>query len=179
MREAGRETGSRRAPRGKSLQLEDLPRFQERAFRWQRLGWLGMAFFVIAGSAGLFGQGFLSRAAAVDETGGMRLDYERFARVSVPSVLTVRTIQQVAGDPGPLRLRISRSYTDEVLIRSVLPAPTQISGDSRDLILSFSPPAAGEAVIRFQVEPLQAGWLDLDLQMDRANGVRARQFVYP
>jgi hypothetical protein len=53
--------------------------FQRRVWRVQRIGWLIIAAVIVAALLGVFGGGPLSRAAVQGD--GLRLEYERFARL--------------------------------------------------------------------------------------------------
>ena len=66
------------------LELHQDPRFTRRIAAIQRAGWVVMGLVIAAALLGLFGAGPLSRATAEAADGTLRLEYDRFGRLSAP-----------------------------------------------------------------------------------------------
>lgn len=145
------------APKHDGLQIDDDARLQQRTWRIQRLGWLGFVALVLAGLVGLFGSGPLSRATAIGD--GVRVEYDRFARLHAPATLLV-SIDRAALRDGAVRLVLTGDYIRDAQIQSsTLPvvglAPggivlgAAVDDDAADLIaaihLTFSRPGPVQA----------------------------------
>ena len=76
------------------LQLDEDPRFQERMWRIERLGWWAIGGILVAAAAGLFGHGLASRATlAIPDparpASHLTLEYDRFTRAHSESQFIV------------------------------------------------------------------------------------------
>ncbi|MGQ0697696.1 MAG: hypothetical protein ACT4PZ_05575 [Panacagrimonas sp.] len=160
------------------LEIDESPSFQARSWWWQRLGWAALALFVVAGAAGLLGDGWLSRARATDDTGTLSLEYQRFARMGALTALVIHLPRQDL--KSSVAVRIGRDYLDTVLIRSIVPAPARVAADAGDSIFTFDTGiGADAAVIRFQLEPLHPAMSTLSVARGHGRALRPWHLVYP
>jgi hypothetical protein len=157
---------------------EDLP-FQRREWLAERVAWAVMALLIAAALLGLFGTGPLSRTTAGDEAGPLWLEYERFARVLAPAVLTVHVGPAAARD-RTLRLWVDRRYLESVELQQVTPQPHSTAAGLERLIYDFRL-AEGEraAAITFNMRPSRFGSLPGRVGLIGGPAVRFQQFVYP
>ena len=129
--------------------------FQRLEWRAQQLGWIGLALFLAAALAGLFGSGPLSSARAADPRGGLAVEYQRFLRVGAPQRVRFELEPSSA---SPVELRLSRAYVDAVRIEHVLPEPASTTTSPDWTTFVFAP---GTRTVAFDGEPLEPGRLTL------------------
>ncbi len=156
----------------------EIAQFQRREWKVQRAGWMVLAAFLGAGLAGLFGRGPLSHATAHD-SGGWRLEYERFTRNHSPSRLTMLVPSR--GQPDDtVSVWIDRRYADQLHIQEIRPTPLTVAVQSDRLIYRF---LAGEGIgtlrIVFDFEPQAIGRLRARAGPLGSEGLSFSQLVYP
>lgn len=154
---------------------EDLV-FQQRDWRFQRVGWAVLALLVVAGLAGLLGPGPLSNA---DARGGrsLQVEYERFVRHGDQSDLRVSVAQPQSGE---VRVAISREYLEAVKLQQVLPSPTRVQASGQMLVYVFEHSAGGASMqATFVVQPDRVGTHLARIALDDGSSVSIRQFTYP
>lgn len=149
--------------------------FHEREWLVQRIAWALLAVFVVAGMAGLFGGGPLSKRTLRADAG--TLEIERFARRSATEEWTIRPA--AAPDPNaPFTLRISSSFLERYEITSIVPEPESTTLSGREVSFVFDASAPDGAIV-FHVEPGHLGPSEGSFALGGAAPVRVRQFVYP
>jgi hypothetical protein len=162
--------------RGRSLEIDESLDFQRREWQLQRIGWWGLAAFVVAAGLGAFGNGPLSHAAAADPGGALRVEYERFLRMGAVHRIQIRA--RATGASGPLHLHIAREYYDAIEIERVQPEPEAVEIGPREVTLGFRPITAGELAIVIDSKPRRAGPRRLEIRSSTGGTVAIRQFVY-
>lgn len=163
-----------KASRSPRLQLDVDMAFQRRQWAIQRAGWAVMTLIVLLGLLGAFGNGALSHA--VEESGTLRVEYERFVRAAAPSELKLR----VTHPAEVVHLQIDRPYLDAMPYQHIYPEPQSVQGDARHLVLTFdaSPPDALE--ISIDVKPRRIGTVHATIRdVDAGTPLSWRQLVYP
>ena len=144
--------------------------FQRRIWAAQRIGWFVIGIVILAALAGSFGNGPISRASAQGD--GLRVHYERFARLQQPT--------QVRFSLGPTiaHLAVSRRYVDAVHVEQIIPEPSEVAATGEWLIYRFV--GAGPFSITFTVKPEQFGGLSGAAQIPGGGRSLAfHQFIYP
>ena len=161
------------------LQLDEALPFQQRAAWLQRLGWLGMLMFVLAGSVGGFGQGPFARRAQDSGNGLLSLEYDRVAREGAVTRSEIR-IDPAAIRNGHVDLHLGKEYLARVQIVSVVPAPAAMSLTPDGVRYRFSAvPTARALQLRIDSEPVHAGLAPLELKLADGTGLQVRQAVLP
>jgi hypothetical protein len=102
--------------------------------------------------------------------------YQRFVRRSAPTTLHVTA--EGAGAAAP-RLRVSRDYLSNVLVRSMLPEPDTTTVSEREVEYGFAGAPAPTRVIRLEVEPRTAGTVRGWIAFGADAPVAFSQFAYP
>ena len=143
---------------------EDI-RFQRRVWRFQRIGWGGMALLILSGLAGVFGGGPLADASGRSADGAVLVDWERIERVGRDSELRLRT---VAPHVGPLELRLEGELAGEVELGRIEPEPAAEARAPERIWFRFDPPPPGE---RAEIV--------LQLRSDRPGFVRGKLALGP
>jgi hypothetical protein len=159
----------------KRLQLDDDNDFQRREWRVQRIGWLGLAAFVLAALLGVFGSGPLSHA--VVRASGLAVEYERFVRADAQSLLT---IELPPSDTASTELRISRDYVDAVDITQMWPEPSISELREGDAVFLFERPAPARTptTVTIEFKPRTMGRPTATLRSGAAT-VTFTQLTYP
>jgi hypothetical protein len=145
-----------------------------RGWIFERVGWVAMALLTAAGVAGLFGDGWLSRAEgrAGDE---LTVTYQRYARAHAPLELTLDWLVR-RQDPT---LWISRSYLDEFTVEDVTPSPLATTAGPDRIYYAFrTVEPEGRARVTFTLKPRNFGGARGRVGSDEVD-VEVRQFVFP
>jgi hypothetical protein len=145
------------ARRESSLEVENDLTFQHRTWRIQRAGWVVFGIIVLAGLAGLFGGGPLSRAEAGSQASGLRVEYERFTRLQGSTELILHIDPRLARD-GELAVVLSGAALLDLEISSTLPPPNGTGIGPEAVILRFETAAQpGERAIVLRAKPQRPG----------------------
>ena len=129
---------------------EDLS-FLRKEWRFQRIGWLGMALFVLLGLSGAFGRGPLSNVTDGDNA-TLAISYERIIRHAADSRLEIVAGEALRADT--LRIYITAGYLKGFEVRSIIPEP--ISSGVRGPYAYYDflrDPGAGSSEITFRLTP--------------------------
>ena len=108
-------------PRDRDLGLYEDPRFFQREWRAQRVGWGVLAVLVVAALLGVFGRGPLAHAGAGE--GPLSMKFDRFLRHGAPSDLEIEVAAGSADAEGRVRLWFDRRYLEKVRVEKVIPEP--------------------------------------------------------
>jgi len=110
------------------MEIDDNVDFHRRVWIAQRAGWFVIGILIIAALLGFFGSGPFSRTSA--QGGGLRIEYDRFARFQQPT-----KVQSVFYDARPANeIELSRRYFDSVQIEQITPAPSAVESAGASLI---------------------------------------------
>jgi hypothetical protein len=157
----------------RELQLAEDLSFQRREWTAQRVGWVVLGLVLLAALAGLFGVGPLSNSST--ERDGLRLEYERFARLHQPLSLRFH----FSGDrQDSAAVSLSRKYLAAVQIEHISPQPEKVEADVDWLIYSFST-RQGAGGATFHLKPEKFGTLSGEAKLARGEPLSFRQFIYP
>ena len=100
---------------GRSLHIVEDMQFQRWSWAIERVAWGSMVLVVLLALAGVFAAGPLSTATISDQASLVQIHYERFARVSAPSVLG---IELAAGAvTSSAEIEIGRAFARAIQIR--------------------------------------------------------------
>jgi len=168
---AAQNKGKRANAPHRELQLIEDMAFQRREWTMQRLGWAVMSLLVLAAAAGLFGGGPLSSSSA--ESDGLRLEYERFARLDQPTTLRFHFS---ADGRDSATVSISRKYLDGVEIEHIMPQPVRVESDRDWLIYSFT---ARVGAASFHLKPEKIGTLAGEAKLGQGKPISFDQLIYP
>ncbi|MGH7852538.1 MAG: hypothetical protein ACREP3_03810 [Candidatus Binatia bacterium] len=145
--------------------------FQRRFWVAQRVGWFFFALLIIAALVGFFGTGPMSRASA--QGPGLRIEYERFARLQQPT--KIRFVLYEARSASQIEL--SGGYFDAVQIEQITPLPSAVESAGDRLVYRFTGPSP--LSVTFHLKPEEFGSLAGAAKISGGNAVPFRQFVYP
>ncbi len=155
----------------------EVEEFQRREWAVQRAGWVVLWALLAAAAGGLFGRGALARAH-VTAPGGLRVDYDRFARKLTPTQLTITIPPSVHADTTVLWL--DRRYADRVEVQQILPEPLDVAADSLRLVYRFLTLDRDRPTrVTLEVEPDESSRLHARLGVIRGDSAWFTQLVYP
>jgi hypothetical protein len=147
-------------------------RIHRREWLAQRIAWVLLILIILAGLAGLFGSGPLSKRSIATASGTIEVD--RFARRRASDEWLIRAIQ----DDSQLALRISASFLERYEIRAIVPEPASARVDGSDVVFVFDA-AAARGTVAFHVEPEAIGLSEGSFVLNDSEPLLIRQFVYP
>jgi hypothetical protein len=161
-----------------SLEISEDLKFTRTSWKFERIGWLGLAAVLVAGLLGLLGPGIFSSATAGDADGPLRVNYERFGHFEADDRLTVWVNPH--GPDGIASFWVEDTYLDHVDIRDIHPRPARIELQQGRKVYFFQATSGGDPVqVRFDLTYKKAGRLAGRLGTLTSPGVEVRQFIYP
>ena len=165
---------------GDSLQIGEDMQLQHRTWAIERVAWGVMIVLVLLGLGGLFAVGPLSMAMVSDEAGLVQLSYERFARVSAPSLLHIELAHDAARS-APVTLELNRSLVEAIQIERIQPEPSrELMGVEGGLALEFAAvPPGQQALIQLFIKPVGMGLVKGSIALHGQSPIRFTQLVYP
>jgi hypothetical protein len=163
-----------------SLQVGEDMQLQRRTWAIERVAWGISILLVLLGLGGLFAVGPLSSAVVSDEAGLVHLGYERFSRVSAPSLLHIE-LDQDAVHSGPVTIELSRPFVEAIQIERIQPAPSrELIGMEGGLAFEFAAIEPGQqALIQLFIKPAAMGLVEGSIALRGQSPIRFTQLVYP
>ncbi len=162
---------------GNGLDLDVDMNFQEKEWRVERIGWIIMALLALAGLLGLFGEGPLANARAVN--GPIVVEYERFERLLSPAKLRAQVAPEAVQNEE-VRLYVTRTILDSLEVLDISPQPDSmvLTPDGVVYVFKVKDPSAPMR-IRFDMETARAGSNSGQIGIENGAMVEIRQFIYP
>lgn len=160
----------------RSLELEEDLEFEQVEWRTARITWFVLIALMAATLTGLFGGGPLSDASAADPSGGLRVEYPRFARYGASLRLVVHARP---GPDGRLPVTFSPALVRAYRVQQITPAPARSHalGEAVEYIFEVEPGTPGAAMI-FELQSTRRWLLSSEVRSgDRS--VSLTQFIYP
>lgn len=154
--------------------LEPLP-FQRREWVVQRIGWVLVAMILLAGAAGLFGNGPLAQRMSANQA--LQFEYEWLARRDAQT--TWKLTPRAPPVEGRYRVALDANWAQHFRITAVQPEPESARLANGRWVYEFSARDARAVPIVFHVEARKMGTLEGSIQLDDAPALAVTQFVYP
>lgn len=153
-----------------SEQINRWYHFEKRELSIQRIFLAILLLLLIAGLAGLFGEGALSLQKISREKA--EISYHRFLRSEAKTDIQIELAN--TGDSN-VTISFNNDYIRRVRIDDVVPEPSSVKSEEGRLTFEFE--ASAEGVIIFYLLPLDVGvrTLDLDIGQERHH---ITQYVY-
>ena len=151
--------------------------FQRRWWRFETIIWPILMLIVLADVLGVFGRGWLSKAQAETPDHAMKLDYERVARASTPSIMTFRFDAEAIHN-GRISLFVSDSVVKPLGAMRISPQPalSTIGGDG--ITYTFSANKA-PASVQIELQPSFPGPHQFRVQLEGSGAITRSIFVVP
>lgn len=165
------------------LQLHQDLAFQRRSWKFQRIGWIMMALFVLAGIMGLLGPGLLSHTTISTPTQSLQVEYDRLIRLHASTRLKVQstpTTATVEDADRIMQIQIRREYLEQFQIAHILPEPEAVLIQPTNLRYDFLISKSDQPIsITIDLEPKQIGWIEGEIGLSADTQVQFKQWVYP
>lgn len=155
-------------------EFEDSPRFHEREWRVQRVGWAVLILFLLAGASGLLGKGPLAHETIALPNGTLELD--RFARRHAPTQWVINLLETPA--QGSLELAITAQYISEFEITAITPEPERTELKNGELVFTFAGAQSGGRIV-MHLDPQEVGIFRGTVRISGARAIPVRQIIYP
>ena len=161
------------------LQIFEDATFQRRTWKVERVGWLVIGAIVVAALFGLFGGGWLGRAAVAAADGRLSLEYDRFWRLQSPTALKLE-VSPPSADEDRIRVWIAREYIESVNVLQVMPHPARVEAGAGRVVFEFAADDTDAPIgLAFRVEPERAWRLNGAIGLDGGGSVQFQQFIFP
>ncbi len=166
-------------PQVGDLQVAQDLDFQQRSWRFQRIGWTIFSLILLAAFAGLLGGGPLSAATAGGENEPLEVQYGRFARHHAPTQIKVM-LQPGAVSGDEAHIWIDSQYLDGVELQAIVPEPESVEAEPDRMTYVFKVNQGDRPTnITFNVMPERAGVRNVRVGLDGGPTLNFRQIVYP
>ena len=151
--------------------------FQRKWWRFERILWIFFGFVLLCDLSGLFGRGYLAKATRTTPDQTLSVDYERIARASTPSIMTLHFGPRAIRD-GKIEIFVSDSVVKQLGAQRIAPQPASSTLGPEGMTYVF-PAAGSHADARIQLSPSFPGLHDFKMQVTGGAPIEARIFVVP
>lgn len=135
-----------------------------------------MALTVLAAAGGLFGGDGWLGAAEASADADFRVRYARFGRAQAPDELVVEWVPREES----ASIWFTRPLADVLNVEKALPAAETVRAAADRIYYTFSVRDPGTLmVVRFSIEPTEAGRVSGHIGSGDGDDVAIRQFVFP
>lgn len=160
-----------------TLDIRQNEKYQKAESRIERLGWVVLTLFIIAGLLGLVGSGPLSSSTATSDNGLVSVDYDRVIHHEADTLVTLR-FSGAAVEDGAITAVISGSWVSGIDLQGISPETSEQRTVPNGVTLEWTVDESGEteAVLSFRAQ--EYGPLNLDVSVG-TDSVHLSQFVLP
>ncbi len=160
-----------------SLEIDQDLDFERRQWSVQRAAWVLFLVILLAGLAGLMGEGPLSGVEA--SNGSLTVQYDRFVRAHALTQIDVK-LSPAATSAGQVTLWLSQDYLEKFELQGVMPEPAEMALANDKVLLRFvtDSPAQPVTVIA-SLEPTSPGAAPGAIGVVDGPEIDINQFVYP
>jgi hypothetical protein len=136
------------------LDIDEHMRFQRAEWGFERIGWVCVWAFMLAGLAGFVGRGPFSSTEA--ESGSLRVQYHRLTHITQPEELKLRVSPR---GEGPVEVVLSGTFLRAVEITGITPEPEKQEArpDGAIALVFERAPGAGDFGVTIDYEIVEAG----------------------
>jgi hypothetical protein len=155
------------------IQITQDMAFQRLEWRIQRVGWFLMAAVVCAALLGLFGDGPLS--SAVQTSGSLRIEYDRFLHNQAPSEYRIH----FSTSQAEFQLGFNHSFLQNVKLERITPDPIRAEISELGVTLHFTTQTGAQGTVIIPFEPKSIGFLHTKIMAPAEPSLHFTHFVYP
>ncbi len=161
------------------LELDEHLAFQERQWRWERVGHILLGLIIIAALLGVFGTGPLASATAHSADGHLQLDYQRVVRHQGEAEYRLR-IDPAAITGTEVNVWFATGSIHAVRVEGITPEPSAMETGADRLTMTFAvDPAQGPVTLVIHVTPQEMGLRTIELGLESGPSLRIRQLMLP
>lgn len=169
----------RNVPMKDSAEIHEDMDFQRGEWKAVRIAWFVLGVLLLAGLAGVFGSGPLSRSTKSDPRGLLSVDYDRFVRLQSPARLKLQ-LKPLPQERDEVKFWIALDCLDAIEISELTPAPRSIEADGKRVVYSYpSSSKEGGVLVTLYFHPLRIGRLPCRVGYSDGAELEFNQFVYP
>ncbi|RPF26251.1 hypothetical protein [Georgenia muralis] len=159
------------------LEIRQHESFQRREWTAQRIGWVALALFVLAGLVGLLGTGPLSWTVTESDGGLVTVEYDRIAHHEADESLTLIFAADAVQD-GVITAELTGPWLSGVDVQSISPEPSEQLAVPGGVILELPVERPGEIEMTLTFRAAKYGRLDGEITVG-ADTVAVSQLVLP
>ena len=151
--------------------------FQRKWWKFERAIWTIFLLILIADLLGAFGRGWLSKGQLSDSAQTLTVDYERVARASTPSIMTLHFGRRAIHD-GHIQLYVSDSIVKPLGAQRISPQPAVSALGNNGITYTFDAtelPASAQIAL----EPSFPGRHTFQLQVVGGTAIESSIVVVP
>lgn len=165
-------------PYGRMEVNEDIE-FERGFWKFQRVGRIGLAVFILLALLGFTGSGPLSNASASSPDGEIRVSYERIDRINAPSTLEL-SFQADQVSAGELKVWIDSGFVSNIRLDQITPEPDSVEVGPDRYVFAFKVSAESDpAPISFQFTPEKPGLAKATVGIVDGPSTSLQQFRFP
>ncbi|MGK7246490.1 hypothetical protein ACSPAH_15735 [Buttiauxella agrestis] len=166
------------APADKSsLPIVEKPFWLSFEFQLRRMGFALLLAIVIAAMVGLFSRGYISDARIVNDSGTLRIDYEKYSRLMSDVDMKI-TSSQIRENRN--RIILGGDFMDSFRIDTLQPQPDKMYSLNGKMVLEYSVSAPGsEQTLWLSLTPMKFGATHSTVAIDNGPEITLHQFIYP
>lgn len=158
--------------------VQDLE-FQRRAWKVQRISWLGLGLILLGALAGVFGSGPLSQGIVSSQNDSLQLEYDRFGRFQAPAKLNI-VLGAGTEQNGQVKVWLSRSYLEKTEVQQISPQPDWVEASPDRLTYVFHTNTRDRpTAVTFYLQPEQVGWQTAEIGVTSGPTLKFNQVIYP
>lgn len=150
------------------LQVRQHERFTRREWRIERVGWLVMTVFVVAGLVGLLGPGPLGWTTAETSGGLLAVEYQRVVHHEADESLTF-TFSPEAVQDQQVTLEVTGDWLQGIDLQGISPTPSseKLTRDGAVFEWDVEQPGALEVIVTYRPQGYLVLDADLAVEQDR------------
>jgi hypothetical protein len=162
-----------------TLEIDEDIEQQQKVWLIERISWVIMALFILAGLLGLLGHGPLSSTTLNDSASGLVVRYERFERVNAQTFFHIE-LNPHESVAAPARLSLGREFLEKVEVLRIEPEPAEVEAwaDHVTYVITRPDPASPTDII-IHYTPLDFGRAAIEMRLEGYPAQTFSQFIYP
>lgn len=160
-----------------SLPIFEKPFWLSFEFQLRRMGFALLLAIVIAAMVGLFSRGYISDARIANDSGTLRIDYEKYSRLMSDVDMKI-TSSQIRENRN--RIILGGDFMDSFRIDTLQPQPDKMYSLNGKMVLEYSVSAPGsEQTLWLSLTPMKFGATHSTVAIDNGPEITLHQFIYP
>jgi hypothetical protein len=151
------------------LEIDEHLDLQKKGWKLQKIGWLCIAIIMLAGTAGVFGEGPLSDQTK--STGKTTVNYQRFFRHEAEMKILVESANHIAS------ITLTGEYLKNFKVVRFVPEPVNNNTINKAVRYNFLP--AENHIVSLYMIPKEFGSINETMKVNEADTFNLRHLIYP
>ncbi|HEV2644990.1 MAG TPA: hypothetical protein VGU46_01355 [Acidobacteriaceae bacterium] len=151
--------------------------FQRKWWRFEHIVWSVFFLILLADLLGAFGRGWLAKAHRSTPDQALTVDYERIARASTPSILSLHFSPPAIRD-NHIQVFLSDSIIQQLGAQRISPQPVVSAAGEGGITYTFAATRA-PAIVQISLQPQFPGSHAFRIQLANEPAIQASTFVLP